>query len=83
MSAFVNYGTFGKKYSVIDTLIRVPQKHLTDLASVRFIEAIHKAMDQGELTGAIYIDLSKAFDTIGHNVILEKLPRYGITEIPQ
>ena len=59
------------------------KKRSTDLASVYFIDAIRKAMDQGKLTGAIYIDLSKAFDTIGHNVILEKLPRYGITGIPQ
>ena len=32
----------------------------------------------GKATGAIFIDLSKAFDTISHSVLLEKLSRYGI-----
>ena len=35
-------------------------------------------MDIGLLTGAIYIDLKKAFDTIDHNLRLAKLRRYGI-----
>ena len=37
-------------------------------------------MDKGELTGAIFIDLSKAFDTIGHSVIINKLPNFGTSE---
>ena len=59
------------------------KKRSTDLATVYFIDEIRRAMDKGMLTGAIYIDLSKAFDTIGHNAILEKLPQFGITGIPQ
>ena len=35
-------------------------------------------MNNGMLTGAIYIDLSKAFDTISHGSIIEKLPDFGI-----
>ena len=40
-------------------------------------------MDKGQLTGVIYIDLSKAFDTISHASIVNKLPSYGITGISQ
>ena len=35
-------------------------------------------MDSGELIGAIYLDLTKAINTIGHNVLTEKLPNFGI-----
>ena len=40
-------------------------------------------MDAGMLTGAIYVDMSKAFDTVGHAGIINKLPDYGITGMPQ
>ena len=35
-------------------------------------------MDQGKLTGAVFIDLQKAFDTVEHSILLSKLPFYGI-----
>ena len=35
-------------------------------------------MDKGQLTGAIFIDLRKAFDTLSHSLIISKLPEYGI-----
>ena len=35
------------------------------------------------ITGAVYIDLSKAFDTISHATLIEKLLDFGITGIPQ
>ena len=37
-------------------------------------------MDRGEYTGAVYVDLKKAFDTVNHATILSKLPVYGIND---
>lgn len=37
-------------------------------------------MNDGKLAVAVYVDLSKAFDTIRHNVLMNKLSAYGITD---
>ena len=50
----------------------------TELAATLFLDDIRKNMDKGQLTGAIFIDLRKAFDTLSHSLIISKLPEYGI-----
>ena len=35
-------------------------------------------MDRGLLTGAVFVDLRKAYDTVDHSRVLSKLPLYGI-----
>ena len=50
----------------------------TELAAALFFDDVHRAMDRGELTGAIFIDLSKAFETVSHSVLVSKLSAYGI-----
>ena len=35
-------------------------------------------MDKGELTGAVFIDLTKAFDTVNHSMLLSKLCSVGV-----
>ena len=54
-------------------------KKSTELAVIDFVDQIRNNMNNGKLTGAVFIDLSKAFDTISHAAVLNKLPKYGVT----
>ena len=38
-----------------------------------------KQLDNGEKVGAIFMDLSKAFDTINHSLLLAKLKANGFS----
>ena len=55
----------------------------TGLAAVWVTDQIHRSMDAGMLTDAIYVDMSNIFDTVGHAGIINKLPDYGIKGMPQ
>ena len=55
--------------------------HSTELASVRFVDTLVQQMDNFNIPISILIDLSKAFDTLDHNIMLSKLRHYGVTGI--
>ena len=52
--------------------------HSTELAALEVVSKIIDEMDKGLLPLNIYLDLSKAFDTIDHQILLEKLAFNGI-----
>ena len=52
--------------------------HSTELASLEIIDIIGKDLDNGKLPIGVFLDLSKAFDTLDHTILLDKLLYYGI-----
>ena len=52
--------------------------HSTEYALTLLYDKISSAIDNNELTVGIFIDLSKAFDTVNHQILLDKLSHYGI-----
>ena len=59
---------FRSQYSTATTVIDVE-------------DFILKNMDEGKVTGAIFLDLKKAFDTVNHSLLLNKLKKFGIRDI--
>jgi retron-type reverse transcriptase len=52
--------------------------HSTILALIEIIDNIREELDKGNSVIGIYLDLSKAFDTVNHKILLDKLSHYGI-----
>lgn len=52
--------------------------HSTELASLELVNRMLKEMDENRVPLNIYLDLSKAFDTLDHDILLKKLSYYGI-----
>ena len=50
----------------------------TEYAIVQLIDQISDAFKQNQFTLGLFIDFSKAFDTVNHEILLEKLNIYGI-----
>ena len=43
--------------------------HSTQEALVRLVEEWREAVDEDKLVGSVFIDLSKAFDTVDHQML--------------
>ena len=54
-------------------------EHSTELAALELVDRLNTEIDEKNIPIAIYMDLSKAFDTLDHSILTHKLSYYGIT----
>ena len=52
--------------------------HSTELAAARFVNGLVVDMDNYKIPTSVLTDLSKAFDTINHDILISKLKHYGV-----
>ena len=57
------------------------KEHSTELGALEFVDRLIYKLDNGSVPIGIFIDLSKAFDTINHNILLRTFEYYGVENI--
>ena len=53
----------------------------TYMALVILLDKISEALENEECVVGVFLDFSKAFDTVDHNILLMKMKSYGIIDI--
>ena len=54
--------------------------HSTVSALIQMCDDWSDNMDKGRLTGVVFLDIRKAFDSVDHSILLEKAQFYGVAD---
>ena len=71
------YKFLDKNHLLYDKQFGFRNKHSTSHALINLTESIKNYLDNKELVSGIFIDLEKAFDTVNHEILCNKLTYYG------
>ncbi len=52
--------------------------HSTELAALELVDRVIQNLDKDDIPFNVYLDLSKAFDTLDYSILIEKLKYCGI-----
>ena len=71
--------TFLEKYNILNKYqFGFRKGHSMEQAILEITENLKTSIDNNLITCGVFIDFSKAFDTVNHEILLAKLFKYGI-----
>ena len=85
LSKILEKAIYRQLYSFLQTMDKMylsqygfRKKHSCENAIQELLSSVLKNKENKKFTAAIFLDLSKAFDTLDHRILLLKMERYGI-----
>ena len=75
------YTYFNTNSLLAEQLYGFRKNHSTEYAAIKLVDHVSKEMESGKIPCALYIDLSKAFDTLSFDIIIGKLRHYGVVDV--
>ena len=72
------YEFLESKNLIYDLQFGFRQKHSTSHALIHLTDKIREQLDKGNFGCGIFVDFQKAFDTVDHNILIQKLYYYCV-----